>query len=247
MPSGLGYAVQNRRLTDAVLPELPRPDGLLDVEGAPAMLARGAARRRRCPPRRTTTRRWSLLSEGPRDSAWFEHRMLAEEMGVPVARDHRAPRRRRRGVTCCARAAGAAVDVLYLRIDEEALLHAAGADGRPLGAGAAPRRRRRPDRPGQRAGQRRRRRQGGVRVRATADRVLPGRAAAAGRRARRTCAPTRTSGATVLSGSTGSSSSRSTGTAARGSLIGPLATDARAGRDPAPAAAPRRTGGSPRR
>src|SRR3546814_3310409 len=27
-----------------------------------------------------------LLSQGPDDSAWFEHRMLAEEMGVPLVR-----------------------------------------------------------------------------------------------------------------------------------------------------------------
>ena len=91
--------------------------------------------------------------------------MLGEEMGVPVAvtteilvEDDgvyllREGRRRR-------------VDVLYLRIDEEALLHAAGADGRPLGPALRRGRRRRAHRPGQRARQRRRGRQGGVRVRA---------------------------------------------------------------------------------
>jgi carboxylate-amine ligase len=73
-----------------------------------------------------------LLSEGPEGAAWFEHRMLGDEMGVPVAvpsslfvdddtvhllRDGRRSR----------------IDVLYVRIDEDALLHASGADGRPLG------------------------------------------------------------------------------------------------------------------
>jgi carboxylate-amine ligase len=130
VPSGLGYAVQNRRLMDAVLGDVPRPDGLLDVEGAPGMLrAALEAAALPCAPDSPSV---ALLSEGPEGPAWFEHRMLGEEMGVPVVvtteilvEDDavyvlREGRRRR-------------VDVLYLRIDEDALLHAAGADGRPLG------------------------------------------------------------------------------------------------------------------
>jgi carboxylate-amine ligase len=73
-----------------------------------------------------------LLSAGPSDSAWFEHQLLAEEMGIPVARTvdlavdngtvylHQHGGRRR-------------VDVIYLRLDEDTLVHAPGADGRPLG------------------------------------------------------------------------------------------------------------------
>jgi glutamate---cysteine ligase / carboxylate-amine ligase len=130
VPSGLGYAVQNRRLTDAVLADVPRPDGLLDVEGAPGMLR--AALDAAALPSAPDSPSVALLSEGPEGPAWFEHWMLGEEMGVPVAvtteilvEDDaayllREGRRRR-------------VDVLYLRIDEEDLLHAAGADGRPLG------------------------------------------------------------------------------------------------------------------
>jgi carboxylate-amine ligase len=130
VPSGLGYAVQNRRLSAAVMPDLPRPEKLLDVEGVPAMLREtleAAAL-----PAAPDTPGVAVLSEGPESSAWFEHRMLGDEMGVPVAVSTeilvddcvvyllREGRRQR-------------VDVLYLRIDEEALLHAAGADGRPLG------------------------------------------------------------------------------------------------------------------
>jgi carboxylate-amine ligase len=111
------------------MPDLPRPAGLLDVEGVPAALLatlEGAAL-----PAAPDTPSVAVLSKGPESSAWFEHRMLGEEMGVPVAVSTeilldgvlyllREGRRRR-------------IDVLYLRIDEEALLHAAGADGRPLG------------------------------------------------------------------------------------------------------------------
>jgi carboxylate-amine ligase len=130
VPSGLGYAVQNRRLTDAVLPDLPRPEGLLDVEGAPGMLR--AVLDAAALPGAPDSPAVVLLSEGPEGPAWFEHRMLGEEMGVPVAVtteilvDDDAVHLLREGVR-------RRVDVLYLRIDEEALLHAAGADGRPLG------------------------------------------------------------------------------------------------------------------
>lgn len=74
-----------------------------------------------------------LLSSGPTDSAWFEHRMLAEEMGIPVALttelivvDGQVSLHREGMHT--------GVDVLYLRIGEETLVHALGGDGRPLGA-----------------------------------------------------------------------------------------------------------------
>lgn len=130
VPSGMGYAMQNRRLTDAVLPELPKPQGLLGVDGVPAMLREtlNAA----APPASGDTPGIAVLSGGPADSAWFEHRLLAGEMGVPLVRTGdllvddrtvfvvRDGRRRR-------------VDVLYLRVDEDHLLHSAGADGRPLG------------------------------------------------------------------------------------------------------------------
>ena len=134
VPSGLGYALQNRRLSAAVMPDLPRPPGLLDVEGVPALLR--ATLEAAAPPGAAHTPVVVLLSEGPEGSAWFEHRMLGEEMGVPVAvssdllvEDG--------AVVLLRNGARIRVDVLYLRVDEDALLHASGADGRPLGAGLA--------------------------------------------------------------------------------------------------------------
>jgi carboxylate-amine ligase len=73
-----------------------------------------------------------VLSDGPDDAAWFEHRMLAEEMGVPLVRstelfvDDTRVYRLRDGMRH-------RVDVIYLRMDEDALVHAPGADGMPLG------------------------------------------------------------------------------------------------------------------
>ncbi|MEU8166847.1 carboxylate--amine ligase/circularly permuted type 2 ATP-grasp protein [Micromonospora sp. NPDC049004] len=129
VPSGIGYAVQNRRLTRAVLPELPVPDDLLPADETPAMLRRALLA---AAPAAADDPAVVVLSSGPGDPAWFEHRLLADEMGVPLAesgdllvsdgRVHLVSEGRR-----------SQVDVLYLRMDEDALLHAPGADGVPLG------------------------------------------------------------------------------------------------------------------
>ena len=73
-----------------------------------------------------------VLSQGPDDSAWFEHQMLADEMGVPLVRstdlfveDSRVHRR--------ANGKRYPVDVIYLRMGEDSLVHSPGADGMPLG------------------------------------------------------------------------------------------------------------------
>jgi len=130
VPSGLGYAVQNRRLTRAVMAALPLPARLLDVEGAPAMLKEVLVAS--APAGAPDSPRVVLLSEGPEGPAWFEHRMLAEEMGIPVALttdllvdDD--------GVCLLRGGSKQGVDVLYLRIDGDALLHGSASDGRPLG------------------------------------------------------------------------------------------------------------------
>ncbi|MEU4242273.1 carboxylate--amine ligase/circularly permuted type 2 ATP-grasp protein [Actinoplanes sp. NPDC026619] len=130
VPSGIAYAMQNRRLTESVLPELPVPEHLLSVEGTPKMLLkvlREAAR-----PSAGDDPSIVVLSQGPDDSAWFEHRMLAEEMGVPVVRstelfvEGTRVFRMRNGKRY-------PVDVIYLRMGEDSLVHSPGADGMPLG------------------------------------------------------------------------------------------------------------------
>jgi carboxylate-amine ligase len=131
VPSGLGYAVQNRRLMDGVMPDLPRPHGLVDVESAPAMLLR--ALQDAALPSAADSPNVVLLSEGPQGPAWFEHRMLGEEMGVPVAEigDLLIEDDVVHVITDGGRRR---VDVLYLRVDDDALLHASGSDGRPIGS-----------------------------------------------------------------------------------------------------------------
>jgi carboxylate-amine ligase len=130
VPSGIGYAMQNRRLTGTVLPELPRPDDLLEVEDTPALLLRTL--RDAAGPAAGDDPAVVVLSQGPDDSAWFEHRLLAEEMGVPLVRstdllvDDTLVYRLRHG-------SRRRVDVIYLRMGEDSLVHSPGADGMPLG------------------------------------------------------------------------------------------------------------------
>ncbi|MET0492757.1 MAG: carboxylate--amine ligase/circularly permuted type 2 ATP-grasp protein [Actinoplanes sp.] len=130
VPSGIGYAMQNRRLTESVLPELPRPDELLSIEGTPQLLLRALLDA--AGPASPDDPAVVVLSQGPDDSAWFEHRMLAEEMGVPLVRstdllveDGRVHRLKNGHKS--------RVDVIYLRMGEDSLVHSPGADGMPLG------------------------------------------------------------------------------------------------------------------
>ncbi|RZS89462.1 carboxylate-amine ligase [Motilibacter rhizosphaerae] len=130
VPSGLAYAVQDRRLVRRVLPELAPPEGLLEAEAAPRMLLRtlqdAAPEGVRGEPSIV------LLSEGPSGSAWFDHRTLASEMGVPCVQGGELEVEAGR-VLLVRDGARQPVDVIYMRVGEEELNHTSGADGRPLG------------------------------------------------------------------------------------------------------------------
>ncbi|GLW32752.1 carboxylate--amine ligase/circularly permuted type 2 ATP-grasp protein [Actinoplanes regularis] len=130
VPSGIAYAMQNRRLTESILPELPRPAHLISVEDTPRLLKEALLAA--AGPAAGDDPALVVLSQGPDDSAWFEHRMLAEAMGVPVVRstelfvDEGRAYRLRDGKRY-------PVDVIYLRMGEDSLVHSPGADGMPLG------------------------------------------------------------------------------------------------------------------
>lgn len=131
VPSGLGYAVANRRLSQHVWSDLDWPDGVRDVEVAFDVLhatLRAAVPATSSSPDPCIV----LLTEGPTDAAWFEHQLLGDEMDIPVVRttdlivQDRVVYLRRNGIR-------RRVDVIYLRMDDDHLVHASGADGRPLG------------------------------------------------------------------------------------------------------------------
>jgi glutamate---cysteine ligase / carboxylate-amine ligase len=109
-PSGAAYAIGIRDLMDEVLPDLPRPDGLLDPASALPLL-------RRCVlDHRSPDGTVALLSSGPGASAWFEHRLLAERGGMllTTADDITVAEGEVRH-----RATGVRIDALYLRLDVE--------------------------------------------------------------------------------------------------------------------------------
>lgn len=117
VPSGLGYAVANRRTAAATLPMLHPWPGLRSPEevGTALLTALRAARPPRCP---RDVAEVAVLSDGPANSAWFEHRLLAELMGVPVVTpadlhgdDH--------GVRATVDGRSRPIDVLYRRLGDD--------------------------------------------------------------------------------------------------------------------------------
>lgn len=87
VPSGIGYAISTRRLLQHAVPELVPSRQVLPVEQAPALLRQtllAAAPASAGPGEPFLV----LLSDGPDDSAWYEHSLLADEMGIPVAQAH---------------------------------------------------------------------------------------------------------------------------------------------------------------
>ena len=83
VPSGLGYAVSNRRTAAEALPMLHPWPGLRTPESVGGTLhsALSQALPARC---RGSNPQVAVLSDGPENSAWYEHRLLADAMGVPV-------------------------------------------------------------------------------------------------------------------------------------------------------------------
>lgn len=122
-PSGAAYSLTVRELMDTVLPDLPRPAGLVDPHGALEQM-------RSCLLGGAEDGTVALLSSGPDSSAWFEHRLLAERgrMLLCGADDLEVVDGRVRH-----RSTGVAVDALYLRLDVE-LVDLPDSAGRPIGA-----------------------------------------------------------------------------------------------------------------
>jgi glutamate---cysteine ligase / carboxylate-amine ligase len=127
VPSGMGYAMISRRLVRSVLPDLEPPNGVVPLEGVPELLRKtllasapegadddGAA--------------IALLSTGPIDAAFYEHQLLADQMALPLITPGELTVTHS-GVY----ARGRRLGVLYRRLNEQTLLEAIGADGRPLG------------------------------------------------------------------------------------------------------------------
>ena len=124
VPSGVAFSMALREIMDDIAPDLPRPAGLRTPAGAPNLLARTL---RACAPE--TPGRLGLLSDGQGNSAWFEHRMLADRAGLRLMTPDDV-RVTDKNVTD---AGGHPLDVLYLRLDVE-LRDLVTSSGKPVGA-----------------------------------------------------------------------------------------------------------------
>ena len=178
-PSGVSYVMENRRTMARVFPNLfatHRVRAVGDYSSHLLRALRNAAATNVADP--TVV----VLTPGVYNSAYFEHSLLARQMGVELVegrdlfcRDNTVYMRTTEGER--------QVDVIYRRIDDDFLDPMQFRPDSVLGvAGPAQRRPRRQRRHLQRGRQRRRRRQAGLHLRADDHRVLPRREAAAGQR-----------------------------------------------------------------
>jgi carboxylate-amine ligase len=115
VPAGLGYALANRDSALAGLPELFDVAPADPWDAVPALRAGlGAA----APPACPGSPRIAVLSAGESDNAWFEHRLLADALGAPLARAADLWPRLDGGVEVSVGGVRHPVDVLYRRFDD---------------------------------------------------------------------------------------------------------------------------------
>jgi uncharacterized circularly permuted ATP-grasp superfamily protein len=129
VPAGLGYALANRDSARAALPGLYAPGGPAPVDPWDAVPMLRAALAAAAPPALGGPPRIAVLTAGESDTAWFEHRLLADALGVPLVRAADVWPRIDGGVEVMTGGERVPVDVLYRRFDDGAL----GAYGTPIG------------------------------------------------------------------------------------------------------------------
>jgi uncharacterized circularly permuted ATP-grasp superfamily protein len=117
IPSGVSYVMENRRAMAQVLPEVFAATRILPVESYPAMLLRAL---RAAAPIGVGDPTVVVLSPGVYNSAYFEHALIAREMGVELVEG--------RDLVCVGNdvamrttAGEQRVDVIYRRIDDDFL------------------------------------------------------------------------------------------------------------------------------
>jgi carboxylate-amine ligase len=122
VPSGIGYSIAIRRLMSQAMPEFDDLMAKRKAEDALALIGRTL---RACAPVDDAV--VVLLSEGADNSGWYEHRLIAEEVGLLLAQPSEIEVRGNRVVV-----GGRQVDVVYLRLGCE-LIDLNDATGRPVG------------------------------------------------------------------------------------------------------------------
>jgi carboxylate-amine ligase len=124
VPSGLAYSRANRITAAAALPELADVADRIGVR-APDEVGRLLHRALLdqmpvgCP---RTMAQVVVLSDGPDNSAWYEHQRLAELMGVPVVTPADLVPDERGGVAAMVDGAHLPIDVVYRRLGDDELV-----------------------------------------------------------------------------------------------------------------------------
>jgi uncharacterized circularly permuted ATP-grasp superfamily protein len=121
-PSGLAYAIAARRAVDAELGMAP-PAGRLDVEEGCALIHDALVA---AAPEGVRDPHVVMLSDGPGNYAWFEHRALADAIGIPLVTPDDLLVRGGRLHALMDGPGTRVVDVLYRRTDEDRLRDDAG-------------------------------------------------------------------------------------------------------------------------
>ncbi len=116
-PAGLGYALAARDTVAGALPRFLAVAGeLVDPHDAVPMLRAGLASA--APPACPGRPRLAVLTSGESDNAWFEHRLLADALRVPLVRAGDLWPRTDGGVEVAVDGGRMPVDVIYRRFDE---------------------------------------------------------------------------------------------------------------------------------
>jgi glutamate---cysteine ligase / carboxylate-amine ligase len=111
-PSGAAFAVAIRRLMDDVVPDAPRPAGLLDPTSVYGLLRR-TLRTNAAHATGAAQPHVVLLSDGEGSAAWFEHQTLAEGASLGLRTPDQIAVRDGYVVE---RDSGRTIDALYLRL-----------------------------------------------------------------------------------------------------------------------------------
>lgn len=116
-PSGVSYVLENRRMMTRLMPEALRACRVISVERYPADLLASLIELSPCDVARPTV---ALLTPGPHNSAFFEHVLLSQRMGIELVEggdlicvDHKLWMKTVHGMK--------RVHVLYRRIDDDFL------------------------------------------------------------------------------------------------------------------------------
>jgi uncharacterized circularly permuted ATP-grasp superfamily protein len=116
-PSGVSYVMENRRFMATVLPEVFAATRIRAVDSYPRMLLRAL---QAAAPRGVDDPTVVVLTPGVHNSAYFEHALLAREMGVELV-EGRDLVCEGNEVAMRTTAGEQRVDVIYRRIDDEFL------------------------------------------------------------------------------------------------------------------------------